>query len=111
MKVDVKIIKRTEAIEPHEIEFPFYGWYSQRRDEIVKLDLKYFEHDKSKIEKVVILKARNGFAINPLLSQISISVSNNVIDEEILIFLRDYATPASDEEFVRFRIQTINALS
>lgn len=110
MNTKIKTTKFVEETIERDITFPYIGWWSNKKEEIIKMYYEYYDHipDTPKHLKCIIIK--NAWNINPAIISKTIIISNGVIAGDIIAYLRDYADLASEEEFQEFRTKTIETL-
>jgi len=105
MKIEnIKLVK--DVIEK-DIKLPYYGWWSHKKEECIKID--YDNELKPKQINYVI--ATNGFGIRTSIYGDYIPITNDVVDKEINQLLLDYDTEATEQEFDEFKLRTINKLN
>jgi hypothetical protein len=110
MKTQIEETKFVKEITEKEINFPFIGWWSNKKEEIIKMFFEYYEHEASVPKHVKCIIIKNGWNTNPSIVSKTISVSNGVINGDIIPFLIDYADIATEQEFQEFRQTTLEAL-
>lgn len=110
MKTQIAEIQRVTVITEKDINFPYIGWLSKDKEEIIKIDCEYFNYllDIPKHLKCVVVK--NDIKYTPSITTSYTSVSNDVINGDILPLLRDYADLATEEEFNLFMDATFEAI-
>lgn len=111
MDVKIECIKRVSEIISKKIEFPYYGWWSHKKETIIKMYPVYDKHDTSHINSIKIIKISCGFGFDTFITTENITVSNGVIDEEITYFLRDYADIATETQFNDFKNIALNDIN
>jgi hypothetical protein len=107
MKTNIENKKFVTEVVSKNITFPYYGWWSHKKEDIIKMYPEYYEHDKSVLKRIVVVKIKMGWNTDTEIRKDFISVSNNVISSEIQIYLRDYADQATEAEFLEFRNKAI----
>jgi len=107
--IQIEETKFVKEIIEKDINFPYIGWWSNKKEEIIKI---FYEYDSipniPKHLKYIIIK--NGKNINPSIVSDTISITNGIIDGDIIHLLRDYADIATEKEFQEFRKITLNTL-
>jgi hypothetical protein len=118
MKFNIDSRKVTSEIITQEITFPYYGWWSPRKNEIIKMYPEYYDDGSETIKSIGVITISKGWAIDTRIISKHIFVKNKTIDggiceiinDDILTFLRDYADVATEEEFLNFRLEAIKLL-
>jgi hypothetical protein len=110
MKLNIENIKLVTDVIQMDVEFPYYGWYSNKKEEIIKIYPEYYVSDKNIIKRFVIVKIKKGWNIETSILNKFILVSNNIVNAELSIYLRDYADLATEQEFLDFRSNAFNEL-
>jgi hypothetical protein len=111
MKTQIEETKFVKEIIEKDINFPFFGWWSNKKEEIIKIYYESSDYtpDIPKHLKCIIIK--NGWNINPSITSKTISVSNDgIINGDIIPLLKDYANIATEQEFNEFKQTTFEAL-
>ena len=62
MKVKIEQTELITTITEKEINFPYFGWWDHKKEQIVKIDYGKDIHKSHKLNCVTI---RNGWCINP----------------------------------------------
>jgi hypothetical protein len=110
MKTKIEKIKVVKEIIESEINFPYIGWWSNKKEDIIKMYYEYYEHNTKIPKHLKCIIIRNGWDINSSITSKTISVHNGVINGDIIPILRDYADLATEEEFQEFREKTLKEL-
>ena len=110
MKIKIEEIKVVTEIFEKNVDFPYFGWWSNKKDEIIKIFLEYND-DETIINGVKCVVIKNGWNINSSITSNNIHVHDNIIDNDIDILLRDYHVIATEKEYNDFREIAINKLS
>jgi hypothetical protein len=87
--IKIKTTKTVEEIISKNISFPYYGWWSNKKDSIIKMYPKFYKYDHSVIEKIIVIRITKGFGLQTKINNDYIFVSgiDNIINEEILSYL------------------------
>lgn len=93
-----------------DIEFPYYGWYSHKKDGIVRLTCLYDEYKPNRLVGIKCVKISHGFGLNSSITEKTISVFCNTVHEDIVYVLRDYADIATEKEFNEFKDIVITSI-
>ena len=109
MKIKIEEIVATKIIQEREINFPYIAWWSNHKEEIIRIDIEYYA-DKPNFLKCTIVQS--GWTINSEIKTKKIGITNNgVIEEEFNFILRDYANIATEIEFKEFLEKTYNDIT
>ena len=110
MKIQIEDTKYEKVITEKEINFPFIGWWSNKKEEIIKIDYEYYDYNPEIPKGLKCIIVKNGWNINPSIVANTILISNGVVNNDIIPLLRDYADIATEQEFQEFVQITIKAL-
>ena len=112
MKINVENRKFVSERIQLDVNFPYYGWWSSKKDGIIKMYPEYYQHDKTLLRHIVVITIKMGFSINTEIRRDHILVSDtNLINSEIQGYLRDYADQATEQEFQKFKFLAVEDLS
>jgi hypothetical protein len=111
MKINVENRKFVSERIQLDVNFPYYGWWSSKKDGIIKMYPEYYQHDKTLLRHIVVITIKMGFGINTQIYREHILVSDtNLISEDIQHYLRDYADVATEKEFNAFKFKAVEDL-
>jgi len=114
MKIYINNKKIVEDIISKEVVFPYYAWYSEKKESIIKMYPQYYKYT-SKLQYIIIIKIIKDWNVDTQIIKDHIVVLESdrytsIIDEKIQTYLTDYWILATEEEFLKFRQQAIEDL-
>jgi len=111
METKIRTFEQVEKIIDKNIDFPYYGWWSYKKEEIIKIDLVLSICFPGRIDHLKIIKIQSGFAIKSSITSDRLTISDEgIIHGDIIYLLRDYADIATAQEYSDFRESVIDEL-
>ncbi len=116
MELKVEVLESVVKIAHKHIEFPYYGWWDHKKDNIIKMDIVYYDNDviniiANKISHINIIEINYGFCVNTNIKKSKVRVGNlDIVNNDINHYLRDYCDMATEEEYNKFKKQALKDL-
>jgi hypothetical protein len=112
MNINIKDFKVVNETLTREIEFPFYGWWDNKKERIIKMYPEYYTvlPKLKKIKRIVIIWINLGWNTDARIIKLHVLVNNDVIDNDIQAYFNDYTLKATEAEFLEFRDKAIKEL-
>lgn len=111
MMIRINERKFVEQIIEKDITFPFIGWWSSKKDKIIKICYEYYDVTPKLPKQLKCIIIQNGWNFHPSIFSKIIPISNEgVVDDEIIPLLRDFSDVATEQEFQEFKESTLKIL-